>query len=154
MNKRRAAQAGFTLLEVVCVVAIVAMLAAIILPRVPYSTSRPRLEAYAVEAASLLKSDRNAAIRGRVQIMAQVDATSRSVRSGSSGRILQVPNDVAFDAILPVRCNDRPTYSSISFFASGMSCGGTIALSRLGAGYEIHVNWLTGGIEIVARNNL
>jgi general secretion pathway protein H len=43
--------------------------------------------------------------------------------------------------------------STISFFASGMSCGGTIALTRLDAGYEIRVNWLTGRIEIVSRSS-
>jgi general secretion pathway protein H len=31
-----------------------------------------------------------------------------------------------------------------------MSCGGVIGLTRLDYGYEIRVNWLTGGIEIVA----
>ena len=30
-------------------------------------------------------------------------------------------------------------------------CGGTIALARPGMGYEIRVNWLTGGVEIVAQ---
>src|SRR5215468_10380850 len=37
------AEDGFSLLEVVCVVAIIAMLAAILLPRMPLGTSRPRL---------------------------------------------------------------------------------------------------------------
>jgi general secretion pathway protein H len=30
-----------------------------------------------------------------------------------------------------------------------MSCGGVIALTRLGVGYQIRVNWLTGGVEVV-----
>jgi general secretion pathway protein H len=30
-----------------------------------------------------------------------------------------------------------------------MSCGGTIALTRLGTGYQVRVNWLTGGVEVV-----
>ena len=100
-------QDGFTLLETVCVVAIVAMLAAILLPRLPRETSRPRLEAYAVETASLLNADRTAAIRRRVAVATQIDATSRSIRSGSSGRIVQFPDDVAIDAVLPQRCNDK-----------------------------------------------
>jgi len=47
------------------------------------------------------------------------------------------------------RCNQRPDGATIRFFASGMSCGGIIALSRLGAVYQVRVNWLTGGVEIV-----
>ena len=30
-----------------------------------------------------------------------------------------------------------------------MSCGGVITLSRLGIGYEVRVNWLTGGVELL-----
>ena len=63
MRDRGDHEAGFTLLEVVCVLAIVGLLAAVLLPNIPRQTSRPRLEAYAIETAALLKSDRNAAIR-------------------------------------------------------------------------------------------
>ncbi len=145
---------GFTLLEMVCILAIIAMLAAVLLPNIPRDTSRPRLEAYAVETASLLKADRTAAIRHRVQIATQIDAGARSLRSGSTGQILRVPDDVVFDAILPNRCNEGPAFSTISFFPTGMSCGGTIMLSRLGTSYEIRVNWLTGGIEIASNSAL
>ena len=148
------AEEGFTLLEMVCIVAIIAMLAAVLLPNVPRNTSRPRLEAFAIEKASLLKADRTAAIRHRVLIATQIDAGARSLRSGSTGHILRIPDDVAVEAILPNRCNDRPAFSTISFFPTGMSCGGTVTLTRLSASYEIRVNWLTGGIEIVPRSSL
>ena len=93
-------------------------------------------------------------MRRRVAIATQVYASERYLRSGATGRVLRVPDDVTFSATLPVRCNDRPASSTISFFATGMSCGGTIVLSRLGAVYEIRVNWLTGGIEIVPRSTI
>jgi general secretion pathway protein H len=57
------AERGFTLLEIVCVLAIIALLAAVLLPFIPHQTSRSRLQAYALQAATLLKADRNAAIR-------------------------------------------------------------------------------------------
>jgi len=128
------------------------MLAAILLPVAPRATTRQRLAAYAVETAALLKADRNAALRRSAQINAQIDAPGRMIRSGSSGRIMRIPDDVSFQAMLPLTCNERPARSTISFFATGMSCGGTIVLSRLGAGFEVRVNWLTGGIEVVARD--
>ncbi len=154
MISRSNREDGFTLLEMVCILAIIAMLAAVLLPNIPHGTSRPRLEAYAVETASMLKADRTAAIRHRIQIATQIDAGGRSLRSGSTGRTLRVPDDVVFDAILPNRCNEHPAFSTISFFPTGASCGGTIMLSRLGSGYEIRVNWLTGGIEIVPHRAL
>jgi len=148
------AQRGFTLLEMVCMIAIIAMFAAIAAPSIPGATTRPRLEAYALETAALLKADRTAALRRRSQINTQVDAPARAIRFGSTGRILQVPDDVSFKALLPLSCNERAARSTISFFATGASCGGTITLSRLGFGYEIRVNWLTGGVEVVTRDTL
>jgi general secretion pathway protein H len=152
--ERGRGEEGFTLLEVICVVAIIAMIAAIILPALPRGTSRARLEAYAVETAAMLKADRNAAMRRRVPIVTAVDATERSVRSGATGRLIRLPEDVKFDALLSARCNRRAAGSTIQFFASGMSCGGVIALSRLGTGYEVRVHWLTGGVEVVPLNTL
>jgi general secretion pathway protein H len=145
------ATAGFTLLEMVAVVAVVAMLAAILLPALPRSTSRQRLAGYAVETAALLKADHTAAVRRNLQVNAQIDAPGHLIRSGATGRALRIPADVSFQAVLPRTCNERPAHATISFFATGLSCGGTIVLSRLGAGFEIRVNWLTGGVEIVGR---
>jgi general secretion pathway protein H len=142
---------GFTLLEMVCVLALIAMLAAVLLPVIPRETSRSRLQAYALQAATLLKADRNAAIRRRTDVTTLVDAGMRSIRSGSTADTIRIPEDVHFDALLPQTCNRRAVLSTINFFANGMSCGGTIALSRLDMGYEIRVNWLTGRIEIVSR---
>ena len=106
------------------------------------------------QTAALLKADRSAALRRRIQVATQVDAESRSIRSGVTGRVLRLPGDVAVQAILASRCADRLAGRSIDFFPSGMSCGGTIALARPGMGYEVRVNWLTGGVEIVPQKAL
>jgi general secretion pathway protein H len=140
---------GFTLLEVVCVIAILAILAAFVMPVLPRGTSRARLESYAVATAALLKADHQAALRRQTQIATDVNAMSRMVRSGATGRIVRLPDDVAVDALLPARCGHYPAGSTIRFFSSGLSCGGVISLTRSGFGYEIRVNWLTGGVEIV-----
>ena len=154
MRSRTGPEAGFTLLEMVCALAIVGLMAAVLLPAIPKQTSRTRLEAYAIETAALLKADRNAAIRRRLDVTTQVDAPSRSLRSGASGQTVRVPEDVRFETLLPRNCDNRPVVASISFFASGMSCGGVIVLAKLDAGYEIRVNWLTGRIEIVPSAGL
>jgi len=145
---------GFALIEILCVLAIIGMLAAIILPAIPRATTRAKLESFAVETAVLLKADRNAALRRQIQVTTQVDAEQRLVRSGVTGKVIRWPRDVSVDAILAARCADRVAGRSIDFFPSGMSCGGTIALARPGMGFEIRVNWLTGGVDVVPKKLL
>ncbi|MGC2776747.1 MAG: prepilin-type N-terminal cleavage/methylation domain-containing protein [Bradyrhizobium sp.] len=147
-------EAGFTLIEVVCALAIVALMTAVLLPAVPRQTSRPSLEAYAIEVASVLKADRNAAIRRGGEVVTRVDTQARSIRSGTNGQAVRFPDDVRFETRLPRNCDNRPAVETISFFGSGMSCGGVITLTHLDAGYQIHVNWLTGRIEIVPNAGL
>jgi general secretion pathway protein H len=145
-------QRGFTLLEMVCVLAIIALMAAVLLPFVPHQTSRSRLQAYALQAATLLKADRNAAIEHGASVATLVDAASRVIHSGGSRMTVRIPEDVRFDAVLPETCHRQAALSTIRFFANGASCGGSIVLTRLDAGYEIRVNWLTGRVEIVSRD--
>ena len=145
---------GFALIEILCVLAIIGMLAAIILPAVPRSTTRAKLESYAVATAALLKSDRSTALRRQIQVTTEVNAAARLIRSGVTGRVVRLPDDVSLDAILASRCADRIAGRSIDFFPSGMSCGGVIALSRPGMGVEVRVNWLTGGVDIVPQKLL
>jgi general secretion pathway protein H len=149
----RVSERGFTLLEMVCVLALIGMMAAVLLPLLPRHTSRSRLQAYVLQTAALLKEDRNAAIRRGTGVATLVDAESRLVRSGATAAMVRIPDDVQFEALLPRTCNRREALSTISFFASGMSCGGAIALTRLDTGYEVRVNWLTGRVEIVSRSS-
>jgi general secretion pathway protein H len=150
MNKRRG-ESGFTLVEIVCVLAIIGMLATLALPAFPHGTSRQRLEALAVSTAALLKFDRNAAMRRGVPVATEISTIARTIRSGASAARIRVPDDVSFSAILATECGQHGAGTTISFFASGLSCGGALSLSRLGAAYEVRVAWLTGGVEIVPK---
>ena len=123
-------EAGFTLIEVVCVLAIIGLLAALALPAIPRGTSPQRLAGYAVEVAALLKGDRNAAMRDRAPVATSLDAERRIVSSGATASAVDLPDDVAFDALLAQRCGDRRVGATIDFFPSGVSCGGVIAIAR------------------------
>jgi general secretion pathway protein H len=148
------AEQGFALIEILCVLAIIGLLAAIILPAIPRATTRAKLESYAVETAALLKADRNAALRRQIQVATRIDAEGRLIHSGVTGRMIRIPNDVSLQAMLAARCADRNAGRSIDFFPSGMSCGGVITLARPGMGFEVRVNWLTGGVDIVPQKQL
>ncbi len=68
----------------VCVLALIAMLAAVLLPFIPLETSRSRLQAYALQTATLLKADRNAAIRRRTGRRHAGRSGRRAIRSGAT----------------------------------------------------------------------
>src|SRR5215467_9979780 len=103
---------GFTLLEMVCIIAIIAMMAAVLLPNIPHNTSRPRLEAYAVETASLLKADRTAAIRHRTQVATQIDGGARALRSAID---LRRNLGAVSDCRGPIRFEQRGRLDRIGF---------------------------------------
>lgn len=145
-------QRGFTLIEMVAVMAIVAALAAVLLPNIPHRTSKARLQSYAIRVAAMLKSDRTAALMLRQTVATRVDAPGRLIRSGANGAELRIPDDVRFDALLPDSCNSRPVHANIVFLRSGLSCGGVITLSRPGTEVVIRTNWLTGRTDLVATD--
>ena len=92
---------------------------------------------------------------GRLQGIVVQQVTARTPQERTA--LAQVAWDVIVqprDATLAARCGERRAGTTISFFASGMSCGGTIALTRQGVGYQIRVNWLTGGVDIVPLSAL
>lgn len=143
-------EAGFVLLEVICALAVVGLLAAIVLPAFPLHTTRVRLQAYAAETAAILKRDRNEARRRNIVVETWTSASMRQVRSGTGGRAVQFPRDVVVDTLLATNCGNRRGGDAIQFYPSGRSCGGTVSLAIPGARYDIRVNWLTGGVEVVA----
>src|ERR1700728_2513417 len=112
----RASERGFTLLEMVCVLALIALMAAVLLPFMPRHTSRSRLQAYVLQTAALLKEDHNAAIRRGTGIATLVDTRSRVIRSGANTEVVRIPDDVDFEALLPRTCNRREPLSTIRFF--------------------------------------
>src|SRR6516165_4532320 len=96
-----AGEQGFTLLEMVCVLAIIALMAAVLLPVIPRETSRSRLQAYALQAATLLKADRAADIQHHLDHAPHVDARDRPIRACASNAPLRAPADFPFDAVSP-----------------------------------------------------
>jgi general secretion pathway protein H len=151
-NYRR--EAGFTLLEIICALAIVALLALVALPALPSRTSRPRLEGYAMQIASVLIADRAASLRRGAAVYTLLDGKARTVASGAGGETVRLPAEIEFDATLAASCEGRAAGGAIVFLANGMSCGGAIFVGRGAVAYQIRINWLTGAVDVLAgRDN-
>ena len=70
------------------------------------------------------------------------------------GRNAVTVTDVRLDAMAAARYYGCLTIMTIDFLASGMSWGGVIAQTHRGVGYEVRVNWLTGGVDVVPHRPL
>jgi general secretion pathway protein H len=65
---------------------------------------------------------------------------------GQAGSVA-IPNDVVL-VILGAKALLRERQSIVRFHPDGASSGTVLRLSREGAGYEVRVNWFTGGVVV------
>jgi general secretion pathway protein H len=128
------------------VMAIVAVIASLVLP-MAQGTGRPRLQALALETATLIRTERvGAVLTGRVRRVS-IDG-ERRLLIGDGGRWVRIPDDVTLD-LLGTKEPWAGKRLIVRFEADGSCSGAVIRLVRGGAAYEIRVNWYTGGVSVV-----
>ena len=139
-------QAGFTLIETMAVMLIVALIASLAVPMMR-GTGRGSLKALTLETADLLRRERLGAILTRRVRHVSIDGERRTVL-GDGGKAIRIPDDVALD-VLGVNETWSGRRSLVRFETDGSSSGTVLKFARAGLGYEIRVNWYTGGVTIV-----
>jgi general secretion pathway protein H len=139
--------AGFMLIDVVLALAILLLIAAVVWPMVGYGTSRTQQAATALDVATLLRVDRAAASRDGRPTGTRIDLDERTV-IGATGRRVRVPIDLAIEVTTSPLCIEGPRRFLIVFAPDGSSCGGVVKLKKDSQIYAIHINWLTGIIDV------
>ena len=138
-------RAGFTLIEVMAVMMIIAMLASLVVTSVP-GTGRANLRVLALRTAALLRRERLAAILTGHSRRVSLNAEDRAL-VGEGGETLAIPRDVVLDVVgADEAWSGRQAV--VRFEPDGASTGAVLKLSREGASYEVDVNWYTGGVAI------
>ena len=79
-----------------------------------------------------------------------VDLRAREIRSSRRDRVLAIPADVDMRATVSGGCRSSASAAPIAFYEDGRSCGGVVTFAAGGSSFEVRVNWLTGGVEVVA----
>ena len=138
-------RAGFSLIEVVAVMLIIALVASLAVTTMP-GTGRGRLKALTLEIAALLRRERLGAVMTGRERQVSVDGEQR-VLIGDGGDVVAVPHDVVLD-ILGIDALWSGRQAAVRFQPDGASSGAVLKLSREKAEYEIRVNWYTGGVAI------
>lgn len=143
-RRTQSGAAGFALIELMLALALIALLAAVALPRARPYDGGAALRAKAYETAALLRMDRDAARRLDREVASVVDFGLRRVAAGSAREIVQMP-----DAVRMRLSADR--FSGFRFFPDGRSSGGDLVLDAGGGRrLTVTVNRLTSAVEIRA----
>lgn len=139
---------GFTLIEMLVVIAIVALLAAFALPRFSSAQAKADMTSTARILAAGLRSTRSLAMaQGRSEAFT-LDIAHRFYRAGTGA---PQPMTKTLDLTLVTASQERldAAVGSIRFYADGSSTGGGISLRSDTRGALILVDWLTGRVSIV-----
>jgi general secretion pathway protein H len=137
--------AGFTLIEVIAVMLIIALVASLAVTMMP-GTGRAGLKALTLQTASLLRRERLGAILTGRDREVSLDG-ERRVLVGDGGDIVALPRDIVLD-ILGADALWSGRQAVVRFYPDGASTGAVLKLSREEAEYEIRVNWYTGGVAV------
>ncbi len=150
MNRRRPArraQRGFTLIEIVIVLTLIAAISAVLMATIGGGMDGLRMRTAAKEIASELRHARAQAMaKGEVQKFvinpAERRWTSAENRSG------ELPKKIAVAFIGARELQPRRGEGAIVFFEDGASSGGRIQLRQERAAWNIDVAWLTGEVSL------
>ena len=144
-------QAGFTLVELLVVLAVMGVLAALAAPRFDRLLPRLGLDAAAGEVAAVLHAARAAAVRGNREVEVVVDVRTGVIGYGAAPRRHAVPDGIAVTLHTARGEGMDESSGAIRFFNDGSSTGGGLTLARAEASRRILVDWLTGDVRIVGH---
>jgi general secretion pathway protein H len=139
--------AGFTLAELLVVLAILAAMTALALPVLSRAMPGLALKATASEIALVLRHARAQAIGANAEAAVVVDLDGRSVTFGTRAPIAL---DKRYGLSLFTGAEeliDRGT-GRIRFYPDGTSTGGRISLWLDERRFDVTIDWITGDVEI------
>ncbi len=145
--RRRRGESGFALYELVIALVIMGLVASVALPRLVRPPGPVEIRNAAEEIAALLRTDRNAALYRRRDVVSRFDLRRGVVRAGSSTWTIDVPSGVKIEFVQSSRELGR-SGTGIRFLADGRSSGGALTLSRNEYAYRVSVNWLTASVRV------
>jgi general secretion pathway protein H len=142
-------EAGFTLIEVLVVIAILGLAAAILVARGPLRSPGLEARAAASEVAQTFRLGRSRAIAADRPVTVMLDPRSHRL-------LLDGALQPALPVWLPVTAvmadGTKPRLAIFGFSPDGSATGGTVALGLPGRRILVAIDWLTGRVEIANGN--
>lgn len=139
---------GFTMMELLVVVAIMALVAAMAMPVLGSGPSTSALRGGARELAAGLRFARSEAVAKRHETFVAIDLSGRRFKVADDPREHQLPREAELKLFTAQSDIVNDTTGSIRFFPDGGSNGGRITLAYGERKFDIDVDWLTGRVSI------
>ena len=130
-------QAGFTLIEIIVVLAILGLMAGLVLSRGPQRSGAVDMRRAAATVAGALRGARGRAIAINRTVAVRFDPNGTTLQVGDEAR-RPLPKGIAAAAATP----------PILFRPDGSSSGGTVELEGEAQRARIVVDWLTGRVSV------
>ena len=142
-------QAGVTLLELLIVIALMGIIAALVVPMFGGPVSTSELRATARQLAAGLRLARSEAVSERRETFLVVDVAGKRFKVDREAREHTLPAKV--DLKLFTAQNDlvSENVGSIRFYPDGGSNGGRITVASGARKFDVDVDWLIGRVAIL-----
>ena len=134
-------QRGFTLVELLAVLAIISLAIAAFAPAGGRSLETTKFRAFLMKTTAMLKEGRSLAISQQKDQFFRINAARREFGLDGGAVPASLPSGVDLKATLAERTG------GILFHPQGTSSGGVLAFTFRGQVFELRVNWLTGHVS-------
>ena len=140
---------GFTLLELMIVLVLMALIAAVTIPIFGSGVSTTELRSAAREVAAGLRLARGQAIAQRSEATLELDVAARNFRVPPDPRVHALPTGIDLKLFTAQRDLVNDQIGAIRFYPDGGSNGGRVTLAAGERKYDVDVDWLTGRVAIL-----
>jgi len=149
----RARQSGFTLIELVAVVALIGIALSVISLSFSKSMNSAKVQAASRDLVAALRYTRGQAIVKNQQAALDLDMQNNTYQA--PGRpLVRLPTEMRMTLLTAESEQTGATSGRIRFFADGASTGGHVSIFAGQREWRVNVNWLTGQVtreEVAAR---
>jgi general secretion pathway protein H len=140
---------GVTLLELLIVLSIMAIIAAMVVPIFSGGVSTAELKGAAREVAAGLRVARSEALATRKETRVVLDLEHRSFAVEPDARAHALPRQIELKLFTAQSDLVSDRVGAIRFFPDGGSNGGRVTLAVGERKYNVDVDWLTGRVAIL-----
>ena len=145
----RPAVAGMSLIELLVVLMLMGLIAAMAVPLLSGGVSGSELKGAAREVAAGLRFARSGAVVSRQETRLVLDLEQRTFRIDRDERLHTLPKLVDLKLFTAQRDLVDEKSGAIRFYPDGGSNGGRITIAAGERKYEVDVDWLTGRVAIL-----